>query len=142
MKYSILILTLIFCLQSHGQSSDEWTLFKSSEGVEFYKKQTDCNPENIPNQIGIIIKIVNTNSYSIKAEWDLRIWYNGEEQTSNIKDQENHIAEIIPKKESVEGSCDKPNGSLYIFKKFTTFSEGAEMTHFQFDSVTISKSSK
>jgi len=136
----ILLLTLVIGLQSYSQSENEWTLFQTIEGVEFYKKQSDCTPNNIPNQTGIIIKIVNTNGYSIKAEWDLRIWYDGEEQTSNIEDQENHMTEMIQKKQSIEGSCEKPNGNLYIFKKFITFSEGAEMTHFQFDSITITKS--
>lgn len=139
MKHFLLFILILVSGMSFGQNSDEWTLFQSVEGVNFYKKETDCTPNNIPSQTGILIKIENTNSYEIKAEWDLRIWYSGEEQTANIKDQENHITISIPKKQEKAGDCSNPNGSLYLFKKFITFSGGEELTNFQFDQLTVNK---
>ena len=124
---------------SFGQSLNEWTLFQTVEGVEFYKKETDCHPVNIPAQTGILIKIVNNNGFPVEAEWDLRIWYSGIEQTANVKDTENHITVNIPKKGSLVGDCQVPNGNLYIFKKFITFSGGETMTNFQFDNLTVHK---
>jgi len=137
-KY-LLILFSFVALNTIAQTEDEWTLFSEEIGVKFYKQYTDCQPKNIPNQEGVIIKIVNTNNYEVEISWNLRIWYDDEEQTQNIKDKENHITVVVPKRGTLSGSCGQPSGALYIFKKFITFTGGVDMTHFSFEDILIKK---
>lgn len=139
MKNILFALTLIISLQGLSQTKDSWTLFNTIDGVEFYHKETSCTPKGIPSQVGLLIKIINTNNYRIESSWNLRIWYDGIEQTTNIRDEENHITIEIDKKASLTGTCDTPTGNLYIFKKFIIYTEGAEMSNFSFDEVTVKK---
>lgn len=137
---TLIILISFFCSFSLiGQTNNEWQLFNSINGVNFLKKELPCTPSNIPNQKGVLIKIENTNNYNINASWDLSIWYNGKKQKDNIEDNENTYTFEIQKKSSIEGSCDTPNGGLYIFKEFTTFRNGSIMTKFVFNNIIISK---
>lgn len=139
MKHLFFIIFSLITFLSTAQNNEEWILFKTIEGVEFYEKTVACTPANIPHQIGVIIKIVNTNRYDIKAEWDIRIWYDGKEHTKDVKDAENHIIQAVKKKDSIEGKCSNPNGNLYLYKKFTTFEQSAEMTNYQLDNIVIKK---
>ncbi len=139
MKKCLVVLFCFFVLSGIAQVEDEWTIFNTENGVEFFMKYADCYPKDIPSQEGVIIKIVNTNNFQVEVSWDLRIWYDEEEHTQNIRDEENHIVVSIPKKGIINGSCENPQGSLYIFKKFIIFSGGSEMTHFDFDSISVKK---
>lgn len=132
-----LLLFFSFTL-SFSQSNSNWVLFHVENGIEFYQKEADCQPENIPNQIGIIIKIVNTNKQAVNITWDLRLWYDNKEVTANIADKENQLTAYIPKNDTIEGNCSEPFGNLYILKKFTTFTNGANLTDFKFDNIRIS----
>lgn len=139
MKNILFALITAFAFQGLSQEEAEWTMFNNIEGVEFYHKETSCTPKNIPTQVGMLIKIINTNNYKIETSWNLRIWYDGTEQTTNIRDEENHITVELDKKSSISGSCDTPTGNFYIFKKFIIFSDGAKMSNFSFDEVTVKK---
>ncbi|MFK8038901.1 MAG: hypothetical protein AB8B74_11460 [Crocinitomicaceae bacterium] len=139
MKNVLFALLTIIAFHGFTQESDEWTLFNSISGVEFYHKETDCVPKNIPSQVGLLIKVINTNNYKVEASWNLRIWYDEVEQTTNIRDEENHISLVLDKKSSVAGVCETPTGDLYIFKKFTLYSGGVQMSNFSFDELTIKK---
>jgi hypothetical protein len=139
MKLLLSAIIFLTTLLSYAQGTQEWVLFRTVDGVAFYSKETDCTPENIPDQTGVLIKVVNTNNYSVVVKWDVRIWYDGMEQTANIKDEENTITQKIAKRSFVSGDCSTPNGNLYIFKKFITFSGSAVMTNFQFENITVEK---
>ncbi|MFD1553930.1 hypothetical protein DNU06_14005 [Putridiphycobacter roseus] len=137
MKFLFSFLLSISFQLSFAQTTNDWVLFHAENGVSFYKLEADCQPTNIPNQIGILIKIVNKNKQEITATWDLRLWYDNKEFTSNIADKENQLTVVIPKNEEILGNCDTPFGNLYILKRFTTFNNSATLTDFKFDNIRI-----
>ena len=139
MKTVFLFISLIVGQFLIAQSNSEWALFNSVNGVNFYMITSDCSPENIPNQKGVLIKIVNSNSFKVKISWEVSIWYDGKEHKANIRDGENEYEIELNPNKSVSGSCEQPNGALYIFKEFTTFSNGAKMTKFEFNTITVIK---
>ncbi len=139
MRKLILLSIVFISCTVYCQTDSEWVLFNSVSGVEFYKKETACTPENIPNQKGILIKIINTNQSEVEVSWELNVWYDGVQHKADIKDGENEYKISLRAGASTQGSCDIPNGALYIFKEFTTFKGGAVMTKFEFDNLKLLK---
>jgi len=139
MKSFFILLILSISSISLSQNEGEWQLFKSVSGVDFYQKETDCTPDNIPSQKGVLIKIINTNEVSASISWELDVWYNDVQHKANIRDGENEYHFTLDSNEKVEGSCNVPNGALYIFKEFIVFKDDTKMTKFEFRNIKIQK---
>lgn len=123
-------------LTSFAQES-EWQLYASIDGVEIYTMESDCYPTNIPDQKGILIKVVNNNNETVQVEWDKVLWYNDEIITDNTTDDENHYSVQIEKNSSNEGSCDVPRGAFYIFSDFITFKSETKLTRFELQNIKV-----
>ena len=133
------LVTLCFLTLGFLSNAQEgqWQLYASVDGVDIYTMESDCYPTNIPDQKGIIIKVVNNNNSSVKVEWDKVLWYNDELATNNQTDDENHYTVEIEKNSSREGDCEVPRGAFYIFSDFITFKSETKLTRFELQNIKV-----
>lgn len=122
-----------------AQNQAGWSLYKTIEGVEIYTKETDCYAADIPSQKAILIQVINTNSYKCTIEWDLAIWYNNEQVTSNVKDGENHHIITLEPAEKLQGDCETPYGPFYIFKDFILYTIETKLTRFDLENPRVTR---
>lgn len=138
MKKFLLILAL-FAITSGKAQQQNWELYASVKGVEIYTTHAECFPKNIPDQKGILIKVVNTTDKSWTVEWDKAIWYNNEPVKENVVDSEMHYVIEIGKNETKVGSCDEPRGALYIYEDFITYKSDTKLTRFELNNIKVSR---
>jgi hypothetical protein len=140
MKTILLSISLaLFQAIAFTQEQSKWTLYKTVEGVEIYTMEADCYPADIPSQKGILVKVVNTNSYRCSVVWDLAVWYNNEKQETGVRDGENRFTTTLDVNQEVQGSCDSPSGAFYIFKDFIVYDSPTKLTRFELENITIAR---
>jgi len=71
---SIVFLSLF--LFTSMKSAQEWTLYKSVDGVAIYTKIESNTFNNVVTNYQVF-KYENTNKYEVKVSWKLNLWYNG-----------------------------------------------------------------
>ncbi len=135
----IVLLSISITAVSFGQT-DNWTLYKTVEGVEVYTQEVECLENKLPDQTAYILKVVNTTNKNLQIEWDLAIWYNGKLATGTEPIEENHHLVTIEKNETIIGDCATPRGALYIIKGFKAASSKTKLTKFEFQNIKVSKS--
>lgn len=135
---TLTLLTSLIATYLVGFSQNEgWKLYTSQNGVNIYTKELDCYAKNIPDQKAIIIKVENTNDESLQLEWDRAIWYNEKLITDNISNGEEHMKVRVDGNSTIEGSCDKPNGPLYLYKDFITYQTDTKLTKFELQNIQV-----
>ena len=137
MKTIAFFVSLIITTHTIYSQETGWTLYKKIEGINIYTSEVDCYAKNIPNQKAIIIKVENTTDKPIQIEWDRAIWYNDNLVTENIGDGENHMIINVPENSSMEGSCDKPRGPLYLYRDFITYQTDTKLTYFELQNIQV-----
>lgn len=133
LAFSFLGLSFLFAQQ------ETWTLYQTVDGVSIYYKQSDCRTDGAPEHTAYIIKVVNTTNSPCQVSWDLSVWYNDEKVERNVKDGENHMVIDLPAKGEVQGDCQNPSGSLYVFKDFITYQSPTKLTRFELENITVVK---
>lgn len=133
------ICTTVMCASVFSQTEDKWELYKSIDGIEIYSQEVNCMAKNIPNQVAIIFKVVNTTDKEIKIEWDLAVWYNGVEQTSKVRDGEKHYTIELGANEIVIGDCEVPYGALYIYKDFITYKTDTKLSNYELQNIKVTR---
>ncbi len=133
------ILLLLLTVSASAQTDGKWELFNSTDGVEIYSQEVSCYATNIPDQIAVLFKVVNTTGQRIKIEWDLALWYNGVEHQENLADGENHYTIELDANEIKIGDCEIPFGALYIYKDFITYDTNTKLTKFELQNITVTQ---
>lgn len=129
------LLTLFFSLASFAQN--DWTLYKSINGVNVFTKTVDCYPKDGMAQTAVLFKFENTTSSTVNIEWNTRIWYNGEESTNNVEGDERHYSLKLSAKESIESDTQLTNNKLFLYKKFLNFQKSALLTRFELENIRV-----
>lgn len=136
MKNSILTL-IVLAISFMSFSQNDWTLYKNISGVNIYTKDADCYPKDGMPQTAVLFKFENTTSKDITIEWDTRVWYNGEENTKNVDDNERHYTLNLVANQTKEGDIDLSNNKLYLYKKFLNFENASKLTRFELENIKV-----
>ena len=137
MKTLTLISSLFLTAFLGYSQTEDWKFYTTQNGVNIYTKEIDCYAKNIPDQKAIIIKVENTTNKPLQLEWDRAIWYNDKLITDNISNGEEHMTIEIEGNSSIEGSCEKPNGPLYLYKDFITYQTDTKLTKFELQNIQV-----
>lgn len=138
-KKLILISLLFFSFLSQAQN--DWTIYKSINGVNIYTKESDCifkDGSNM-NQRVILFKLENTNNQVITISWTLRVWYGGKEAVNNTTPEERHVKFTINSNSFLQGDCSLRANHLYLYKKYLDFEKSAQLTHFELENLKVTK---
>jgi hypothetical protein len=138
-KILVLALSIAISTLTYSQT-DNWSLYKTVEGIEIYTQEVECLENKLPDQTAYIVKVVNSTNKNLTVEWDLAIWYNGKLITGSEPSAENHQTVVLGKNETRIGDCETPRGALYIIKGFKAASSTTKLTKFEFQNIQISKS--
>ena len=142
-KSLLFTFAILFSFSNAFAQQNEWELFQEVDGVKFYKKEASCEFNNAPNQKWYLIKVENTNSYAVKAEWDKHMWYNNECANCDSYDEttpEDHQIVELEAGNSVEGKCEIPAiNALSVFIEFTVYQSNVKLTKFQLDNLLVVK---
>ena len=77
-KHRFLLATILFSVivLSSMKTADDWTLYKTKDGVSIYTKiESRTYNGKVTNYQ--IFKYKNSNKYSVSLSWKLNVWYNG-----------------------------------------------------------------
>jgi len=118
-------------------TQNDWTLYKSVNGVNIFSKNTDCYPKNGMAQTAVLFRFENTTSNNIYIDWDVRIWYNGEESTKNVSNTERHYRLNLSPKQRIESDTQLSNNKLFLYQKFLNFEKSATLTRFELENITV-----
>ena len=129
-------------LSQNETTSNNWESYAIVDGVEILSKETNCYATNVPDQIAVLLKIINPTNTGIVIEWDMVVWYNGDQATDNVADDENHFRIEVDANGTVEGDCSIPYGALYIYKDFITYKTPTKMSKFELQNIQVSKLEK
>lgn len=128
--------------------NDEWTLYKTENGVQVFSKVIPCTTKADPNyadpnQEFLIFKIVNTNKNKMSVSWNYEVWYDGNCRTCGIKDKNNsEYAHKITLKggETIEGNCQSDlKSGLMLFNGFQKKENSKKLSKFEMSNLTVSK---
>lgn len=133
---NLLILGLLM-LAPLFSNAQQWTEYAEVDGVKIFESEIECRENNIPPQLAVIFKVVNTTNKQITIEWDLQIWYN-DVAHENDSDAENHMSITLEPNQSIEGDCLTPSGALYIYKDFLVYKAKQKLTQFELQNITVS----
>jgi hypothetical protein len=134
----IAILLLLISLTSF--TADKEVVFKEIEGVKitYTKQERKINATEVVEYI--ILKIANTNSYGVKMNWKLDLWYNGACRTCDKPSPSGYEFELNLKPgETVEGDVSKDDLMLVIWSKSVKPVREGSLTKFDFTNLIISK---
>lgn len=132
---TILVSTFLLSL-----SSDQEIVYKEQDGVRitYTKQQLRINEEQIVEYL--ILKIENRNTYSVKANWKLDLWYNGNCRTCDKPAPTGYEFAIDLKPgEVIQGDLKKDDLMLKIWHRSVKPEREGGLTRFEFTGLQISK---
>jgi hypothetical protein len=132
------LVTLIISLSFASFSQNDWTLYKSVSGVNIFSKSVDCYPKNGMAQTAVLFRFENTTTNGISIDWNVRIWYNGEESIENVSNNERHYELKLSSKQIIESDTQISNNKLFLYKKFLNFEKSATLTRFELENIKVS----
>ena len=141
-KLILAAVTLFITTVSLSQNENNWELYNQTQGVQIYSQEVNCFAKNIPDQIAVLLKVVNTTGHRIRIEWDIAIWYNDIEVVNNISDGENHYSIELDANGLIIGDCEIPYGALYIYKDFITYKTDTKLSKFELQNITVTQLDK
>lgn len=117
--------------------NDDWTLYKSIDGVQIYSKVILCGASSDPansNKEIMVFKFVNNNAKDVSVSWIFDVWYGGNCRTCGLKDDQkrdySHIL-TIKSNQTIEGSCnDKLNTGLMLNSGVQNKADQKKLTKF------------
>ena len=132
----ISIISVIFFLIHSSFTTNEWTLYYQSNGIQLYYQEADC--DDVSNglfQKFIIIKVINTTDFKVRINWEKELWYNNKCTTCS-GENEGSTTEFtsLPKSETV-GDCN--NRDFSIFQSFKNHKDTPVLTRFELKNITI-----
>ncbi len=132
--------TLLLAITMASFTSDKETLYKETEGIKitYTKQQKQINATEVAEYV--ILKIANTNTYGVKLNWKLDVWYNGNCRTCDKPAPSGYEFELDLKPgEVVTGDINKDDLMLKIWAKSIKPSREGGLTRFEFSNFVISK---
>lgn len=129
---SLMIFLLITISFTVPTNSEQWTKFKSYNGVDFYQKTITCNNPN--GQIEyIIFKYINTTNKDISLKWTLHNYFGENCRSCNLKSPNEYEFTLnLKPKQTIQGNCNSTQHSLKLFKKDLSNPNSIELTKFEF----------
>ncbi len=103
-----------------------WEFLYEIDGVNFYYMVAECHDDaNSYHREYVLIKLENTNDYTIVAEWDVESYYNGVCRNCGDKlSPEQHRMVELAGNSSTEGRCFTPGDkTLKIFSRFLNYND-------------------
>lgn len=121
-----------------GKTNNEWTLYHSESGVNFYYKHINCDdPANGLYQESIVIRIENTNNKSVDVSFNSKLWYDGA-MTQDGTNPENEVNLQIAANDDIFGECGQHGvNELKIFIGFTDKEDVSRLTSFALTNITV-----
>lgn len=111
----------------------DWQLDKTVAGVEFYHSISTCNGKSV-----VFLKLVNTNSYSVKASWKELFTTQFDKQVEGYRGKKNLV---LSPGETSETSCSTArHKELVVLSSQITPTYDAEISNFSFKDISVSKS--
>ena len=128
------LFTLLF---SFSNTSENWTLYKTFDGIKVYTKVIDCNAYNA-TQSYLIFKYENTNSTQKTIKWKLNMWVGERCRSCDLTSPNEYEFNLTLKaNETKEGSCNYENDKRFRLYKSTKDNKLVPMTKFEFVNVVV-----
>lgn len=121
-------------------TSDKEIVYKEHEGVRisYTKQQRAINDQEVVEYL--ILKIENRNSYGVKMDWKLDLWYNGTCRTCDKPAPTGYEFSLNLKPgEVIQGDISKDDLMLKIWHKTIKPAREGSLTKFEFTNLAISK---
>ncbi|MFH0894005.1 MAG: hypothetical protein V2A54_06185 [Bacteroidota bacterium] len=134
-----LLLLLPFSLMAQDT---EWTKYCEKEGVNVFYRLSDCNiPEEGIYRQYYMLKFENTNSYKVKVQWNIELWYNNKCETCNDPENIEYKSQLdIPASSTIQGECStKFKKELKVFSKLLKFPGSKVLTRFELNKISVLK---
>ena len=132
----ILALVIVISLGSFKQSND-WTLYKTEKGVQFFYKTTDCDDaKNGLYQNFVILKVVNTTNFDVNVSFKKEVWYNNECRTCNDDSKELITKLTLSPNSEKTGDC---KGELSIFSEFKDKPDVSKLSKFELVDIKVNR---
>ena len=122
------------------ESDDNWTLYKSVDGIEIRYKATDCTFATTNwEQRWFLLQITNTNADSRTIEWDTHIYVGNQCKTCG-NSGEYHKTFVVDGGETVEGECSlSGDRNLTIFIQFNDKPNNEVYDRFELENIMVSE---
>lgn len=118
--------------------SDNWQLYSTQDGVEIYYKLMECNdPTNGIYKEIVALKVVNTNSYKVRVQWENQLWY-GNNCVTCGQGKENFFKKELNSQETIESSCDM-YPEINLFVRYTNHEKIQPLTRFELADIKVVK---
>jgi len=111
----------------------DWQLDKTVDGVEFYHAISSCSGKKV-----VFLKLVNKNSYSVKASWKELFATQFDKELEGYKGKK-HL--VLSPGETSETSCTTArHKELVVLPSQITPTYEADISSFSFKEISVSKS--
>ena len=142
---STLVLSLIFSINTHAESPNNWTTYYSDNDVKIEYQYVNCEYSDRFNQEFVILKMTNLTNNNLSISWVNESWYDKKCNNCSDNSTEEALTEIfVPANQVVIGDCDIQD-NLRIFSKFSDRIEDmpgikkiVELTKFKLKNINIS----
>ena len=141
----IILLTLIFSINSHAELPNNWSNYYSDNDVKIEYQYVNCEYSDRFNQEFVILKMTNLTNNNLSISWVNESWY--DKKCINCSEKRTDEASnkvLIPANQVFVGDCDTQD-NLRIFSKFSDRIEDmpgikkiVELTKFKLKNINIS----
>lgn len=137
MKFSTILVVLFSVVFLSFKPTDDWSLYKSQDGVEIYSKT-----EIVTNTFGkhkvLVFKYVNTTEKALTVSWKLNLYYGGVCRACDLPSPNEYEFSLnLNSKETRIGKADSESKMYSVF--YSNESEGiTPLDKFEFYGLKIS----
>lgn len=136
---SLMLVTLLSTVFS-STYAQEWNLYKSQGGVDFFYAYADCEMQKGFDQRRMLFKYVNNTNHSVQISFDQEIYYNGScMNCDQVGLPEYHQSFELDANEVRQGTCDLyEQQSNYLMVKFLNVANRqAVLTQFELRNINV-----
>ena len=116
------------------KTKDDWTLFKSIDGVKIFTK-IESNTYNKVKTNYRIFKYENTNNHKVVVSWKLNLWYNGVCRACDLPSPNEYEMKLTLQAKEVKAGTAKSESKIFAVYQS---SEGmSPLDKFEFENLKI-----
>ncbi len=133
---SVIVIGSASILTTSFTKSNQWTMYKQSQGIQIYYKTVDC--DDVTNglyQKYVLLKFINTTDFDVNIKWKNELWYDNKCSTCESNSEELLVNITLKAKSEVEGNCQ--DRKLQIFAEFKNHADVPKLTNFELSQLEI-----